>query len=170
MSAMVEPGRRARVRQAARIRSSMRGPHIPALSRRNTVTTFSAAHSAARLDPPSAAATAVVLQSPSRAPGCHCVSASGLDGGGVGGQHVPGRGCGGFVGIEQHHPPGGVGRQPGDDMSGEVALAVQQHHPPPRCGLGQGVTGKPGGLTGPGQAEHVQVMAGVGNRQPDRAR
>ena len=58
----------------------------------------------------------------------------------------------------------------GDDVEHGVALGVDEDDPAPGVGVGEDLPGDQRGLAGAGRPADPQVVAGVGDRQADRAR
>ena len=74
------------------------------------------------------------------------------------------------VGVEHDHPAlpvGGRGEAVGD-VGDEVAFRVDHQHAAAGGGVVEHQPGQQGGFPGAGGADDVQVVAGVGDRQPHR--
>src|SRR4029453_15067133 len=72
-----------------------------------------------------------------------------------------------FVGVEQDQPPKGGFGEPVQEVGDQVAFGVDDHHSPASLNVLEGEVGDEGGLAGPGGAEQVEVLAGVGRGEPD---
>ena len=144
MSARVtspEPGgtEPSRVRHAARKMSSVRGPQNPAKIRRKIPVTLSTIMSVSVPDP-----------SP-----CSTFRHGGA--------------CLASPGSNSTTLPADVLGEAGDDVGHGVALGVDEDDPAAGVGVGEDLPGDQGGLAGAGRPADPQVVAGVGDRQADRA-
>ena len=130
----------SRVRHAARKMSSVRGPQNPAKIRRKIPVTLSTIMSVSVPDP-----------SP-----CSTFRHGGA--------------CLVSPGSNSTTLRRGRFGEAGDDVEHGVALGVDEDDPAPGVGVGEDLPGDQRGLAGAGRPADPQVVAGVGDRQADRAR